>query len=70
MGRLTGVATPPSECSSRHSPQPDDDEDKIPEEELMKYTRDSMAPSPIQTPRKDTISDQISEYEYSIQSNM
>ena len=36
--------TPPSSLSSRHSQE--DDEDKMPEESFMKYTKDSRAASP------------------------
>ena len=36
--------SPPSSLSSRHSHE--DDEDKMPEESFMKYTKDSRAASP------------------------
>ena len=36
--------SPPSSLSSRHSHE--DDEDKMPEEAFMKYTKDSRAGSP------------------------
>ena len=37
-------SNPPSSMSSRHSHE--DDEDKMPEEAFMKYTKDSRAGSP------------------------
>ena len=46
--------TPPSSMSSRHSHE--DDEDKMPEEAFMKYTKDSRTVTPI--PSKDDSTDQ------------
>ena len=40
--------TPPSSLSSRHSQE--DDEDKMPEESFMKYTKDSRTASPAREP--------------------
>ena len=40
-----GDGTPPSSLSSRHSHE--DDEDKMPEEAFMKYTKDSRTVTPI-----------------------
>ena len=39
-----GDGTPPSSLSSRHSHE--DDEDKMPEESFMKYTKDSRTATP------------------------
>ena len=51
-----GDGTPPSSLSSRHSHE--DDEDKMPEEAFMKYTKDSRTVTPIphskQTPASQT----------------
>ena len=40
--------SPPSSLSSRHSHE--DDEDKMPEEAFMKYTKDSRAGTPVPPP--------------------
>ena len=42
--RMEEQDSPPSSLSSRHSHE--DDEDKMPEEAFMKYTKDSRAGSP------------------------
>ena len=47
MVRMEEQDSPPSSLSSRHSHE--DDEDKMPEEALMKYTKDSRAGSPAPT---------------------
>lgn len=44
MVRMEEQDSPPSSLSSRHSHE--DDEDKMPEEAFMKYTKDSRAGSP------------------------
>lgn len=55
-----GDGSPPSSLSSRHSHE--DDEDKMPEEAFMKYTKDSRTVTPIphskQTPASQTKEDQ------------
>ena len=55
-----GDGTPPSSLSSRHSHE--DDEDKMPEEAFMKYTKDSRTVPPIphskQTPSSQIKDDQ------------
>ena len=45
LERLAEDGTPPSSLSSRHSHE--DDEDKMPEEAFMKYTKDSRTVTPI-----------------------
>ena len=58
-----GDGTPPSSLSSRHSHE--DDEDKMPEEAFMKYTKDSRTVTPIpqskQTPTAQVKDDQTQE---------
>ena len=58
-----GDGTPPSSLSSRHSHE--DDEDKMPEEAFMKYTKDSRTVTPIpqskQTPAAQVKDDQTQE---------
>ena len=48
MVRMEEQDSPPSSLSSRHSHE--DDEDKMPEEAFMKYTKDSRAGSPAPAP--------------------